>query len=130
MEIYHLGDMEAEDYRCTLLVPVKRIERVPINKYRRSALGSAPFVLIGSVMGLLISGANDTKTMLIAALVGGGLAWLLSGASVVFLLICLISDSEGPWVLPAALGCSVLSSLFSIVRSAGEIKEEKAKKNK
>ena len=55
---------------------------------------------------------------------------LLSGASVVFLLICLISDSEGPWVLPAALGCSVLSSRFSIVRSAGEIKEEKAKKNK
>ena len=55
---------------------------------------------------------------------------LLSGASVVFLLICLISDSEGPWVLPAALGCSVLSSLFSIARSAGEIKEEKAKKNK
>ena len=54
---------------------------------------------------------------------------LLSGASVVFLLICLISDSEGPWVLPAALGCSV-RSLFSIVRSAGEIKEEKAKKNK
>ena len=42
---------------------------------------------------------------------------LLSGASVVFLLICLISDSEGPWVLPAALGCSVLSSLFSIVSS-------------
>lgn len=77
MEIYPLGDMEAEDYRCTLLVPVKRIERVPINKYRRSALGSAPFVLIGSVMGLLISGANDTKTMLIAALVGGGLAWFL-----------------------------------------------------
>lgn len=77
MEIYPLGDMEAEDYRCTLLVPVKRIERVPINKYRRSALGSAPFVLIGSVMGLLISGASDTKTMLIAALVGGGLAWFL-----------------------------------------------------
>ena len=55
---------------------------------------------------------------------------LFSGASVVFLLICLISDSEGPWVLPAALGCSVLSSLFSIVSSAGEIKEDKAKKNK
>ena len=34
-------------------------------------------MLIGSVMGLLISGANDTKTMLIAALVGGGLAWFL-----------------------------------------------------
>lgn len=77
MEIYPLGDMEAEDYRCTLLVPVRRIERVPINKYRRSALGSAPFVLIGSVAGLLISGASDTKTMLIAALVGGGLAWFL-----------------------------------------------------
>ncbi len=77
MEIYPIGDMDAEDYRCTLLVPVKRIERVPINKYRRSALGSAPFVLIGSVMGLLISGASDTKTMLIAALVGGGLAWFL-----------------------------------------------------
>ena len=65
-----------------------------------------------------------SKILLLAASV------LLSGASVVFLLICLISDSEGPWVLPAALGCSVLSSLFSIVRSAGEIKEEKAKKNK
>lgn len=73
MEIYPLGDMEAEDYRCTLLVPVRRIERVP----RRSALGSAPFVLMGSVIGLLISSANDTKAMLIAALVGGGLAWFL-----------------------------------------------------
>ena len=61
-----------------------------------------------------------SKILLLAASV------LLSGASVVFLLICLISDSEGPWVLPAALGCSV----FSIARSAGEIKEEKAKKNK
>ena len=32
---------------------------------------------------------------------------LFSGASVVFLLICLISDSEGPWVLRDAGGETV-----------------------
>ena len=64
-----------------------------------------------------------SKILLLAASV------LLSGASVVFLLICLISDSEGPWVLPAVLGCSVLSSLFSIARSAGEIKEHIEKRS-
>ena len=77
MEIYPFGDMEAEDYRCMVLVPVKRIERMPLNKYRRSALGSAPFVLIGSLAGLMIAGGGDTKKTLIAALVGGALAWFL-----------------------------------------------------
>lgn len=79
LEIYPLGDMEAEDYRCTLLVPVRLVERIPLNSYRRSALGGAPFVLLGSVAGLLLSGAKDTKSMLIGGLIGGLAAMFLYG---------------------------------------------------
>ncbi len=79
LEIYPLGDMDAEDYRCTLLVPVRLVERIPLNSYRRSALGGAPFVLLGSVAGLLLSGAKDTKSMLIGGLIGGLAAMFLYG---------------------------------------------------
>ena len=64
------------------------------------------------------------KTLMLTA------STLFSGISVVLLLICLISDSEGLWVLPTAIGCSVLSSVFSLIRSTIEMKEEKAKKDK
>lgn len=79
IEVYPAGDMEAEGYRCTLLVPVRPLEKIPLSKYRRNSLGSAPFILLGSVVGLLIAGnkATDTKTMLIAALIGGALAWFV-----------------------------------------------------
>ena len=63
IEVYPAGDMEAEGYRCTLLVPVRPLEKIPLSKYRRNSLGSAPFILLGSVVGLLIAGnkATDTK---------------------------------------------------------------------
>lgn len=78
IEIFPFGNRLAEDYRCTLLVPVRAIERIPLSKYKRGGmLGAAPFILLGSIAGALISGAADTKTLLVSALLGGTLTWFL-----------------------------------------------------
>lgn len=80
IEIYPIGDKESEGYHCTLLVPVKAIERIPLSKYKRTGMmGGAPYMLLGSIAGVLISGTTDTKAMLIYALAGGSIAWFLYG---------------------------------------------------
>ncbi len=80
IEIFPLGDKDAADYHCTLFVPVKAIERIPLSKYKRTGMmGGAPYMLLGSIAGVLISGTTDTKTMLIYALAGGSIAWFLYG---------------------------------------------------
>lgn len=40
----------------------------------------------------------------------------LTVAALIFIGICIFSENEASWLLPAALGCVALSGLFNIIR--------------
>ena len=53
---------------------------------------------------------NTVLTLLTIASAG------LTAAALIFIGICIFVENEAQWLLPAALGCVVLSSLFNIIR--------------
>lgn len=68
IENYPFGDMQAQDYQCEILVPVKPQEPIALPR-RGDTMTGLIFVAIGAVGGMVLAGNSDKY--LIFALVGG-----------------------------------------------------------
>lgn len=74
LEVYPFGDMEGEDYKAEIRVPVRVM---PPRKFtpRGSALGAFPYIAIGGLAGMLIGAGSDN--ILIGVIIGGGVGYFL-----------------------------------------------------
>jgi AraC family transcriptional regulator len=69
IENYPFGDMQAADYKCEILVPVKPMEPVKLPRRKDSMMGLL-FVAVGAVAGVLVAGSAESPFIFI---LGGGL---------------------------------------------------------
>ena len=69
LEHYPFGDMQAADYKCEILVPVKPVDPVNLPKRKDSMMGLL-FVAVGAVAGMVVAGSAEKPFIFI---LGGGL---------------------------------------------------------
>ena len=74
IENYPFGDMEAPDYRCEILVPVKPVE-LPELPRRRDPTLAVLFVAVGAAAGMLLARSSDKALMF--TLIGGAVGYFV-----------------------------------------------------
>lgn len=72
VENYPFGDMQAADYPCEILVPVRPLASAPVAPRRSGSMLSLFFIALGAAAGMLVAGSSDKPTiyMLVGAAVG------------------------------------------------------------
>lgn len=75
IENYPFGDMDAADYQCEILVPVKPMDPSRGLPQRRDNMLAVLFVSVGAVGGMLLAGSGENALLYI--LVGGALGYFI-----------------------------------------------------